>query len=233
VHVELSLSTSSPIISLSESTSKPTQAIVTARIIESVDSSSPITLQVDGNPLDGGHDSFHDAPFRGALSTLEDITDKSRRIILNPPVRVNYGSNHDKDLRKVTFMHFATIPAKGQGVLMVKYNLTLERLFKFQDYPGTLKREDVKPGDKFQLRMSNVNMIGWWAFGDLQGDLKEKKFVGDWETPNADGKFDTLVEGEKSNVEMMKQDGWVFSEKRQDLNMTTDTDEGVVIEFVE
>ncbi len=130
-------------------------------------------------------------------------------------------------------MHFATIPAKGQGVLMVKYNLTLERLFKFQDYPGTLKREDVKPGDKFQLRMSNVNMIGWWAFGDLQGDLKEKKFVGDWETPNADGKFDTLVEGEKSNVEMMKQDGWVFSEKRQDLNMTTDTDEGVVIEFVE
>lgn len=98
----------------------------------------PVTLEVSGNPLDGVHDSLHDALFRGAFS-LADTTDKSRRIILSPPVRVNYGSRREQDPRKFGFNHFATIPARGQGELVVRYDLTIERIFFCQDYPLGLK----------------------------------------------------------------------------------------------
>ena len=231
---------------------------MTATIVQSSQPSSAVTVQVDGTPLDGGHDSFHDALFRGAFSPLEDIDDHSRRIVLDPPVRVNYGSHHDLDQRKVNFMHFATIPPpsppghddqhqQGQQErhqLQVRFDLTVQRLFQFQEYPGTLQRHDVRPGNKFRLRISRLDRpVPWWTFGDLQGDLKEKKFVGAWTSPNEDGRYDdfegVVDDGQKPDRDDLIRHGWVFSEPVEDLRLFTDHqkeddgDDGVIIEFVE
>lgn len=165
---------------------------------------------------------------------LSDVTDESRRIMLSAPVRVNYGSTRDNDLRKISFMHFSTIPAEGQGELTVKYDLTPERLFQYEQYPSAVEREHVKPGQKFRLRMWNLNKVAWCTFGDLDGDLRDKKFVWNWEPPNTEDWFDDfLVDGRKPDVETLNRDGWVFSQAPEDLKVTADTDEGVVLEFIE
>lgn len=36
---------------------------------------------------------------------------------------------------------------------------------------------------------NGVDFITWWAFGDLHGDLKGKKFAR-WQLPDADGLLD-------------------------------------------
>lgn len=234
VHVELSLDISSPKVSLSQPPSEPTQAIVTARIAESERPHSAITINVDKTPLDGGHNGHHDALFRSAFS-LRDVADESRRIMLSPPVRVNYGSSRDNNIRKIPFMHFHSIPAKGQGKLTVKHDLTLERLFLYEHYPSAVKREEVKPGDKFRLQMQNPEWVQWWAFGDLDGDLRDKKFIWNWEPPETmeDWLRYVLVDGQTPDVEMLKRDGWVFSQPRMDLKFSVESDEGVVLEFTE
>ncbi len=66
--------------------------------------------------------------------------------MLSPRVRVNWGSGRDNNIRKIPFMHFHSIPAKGQGTLTGKYDLTPKRLFKYERI-GWVKRGDVKPGD--------------------------------------------------------------------------------------
>ena len=206
---------------------------MTARITDSIDTALPVTLQVDGTPLDGNHGSFHDALFRGALS-LADATDESRRILLSPPVRVNYDNQGSHDLRDALFAHFTTVPAKGCGERVVRHDLTPERLFYCDRYSIGLKRADVKPGDKFRLRMRKLGRVRWWTFGDLEASLKESKFVGEWESADAEGQFEGFeADGEKLDAETMRRKGWVFSEKSEDLSIGAESDEGGVVEFVE
>ena len=66
------------------------------------------------------------------------------------------------------------------------------------------------------------------------GHLKRKKFA-KWILPDEDDKITNLMpREERPDIEQMEKDGWVFSQRLNNLQMT-EADEGdeVVVEFVE
>ena len=76
---------------------------------------------------------------------------------------------------------------------------------------------------------------GWWTFGALDGDggLKGKRFA-KWERPDEDGNIGNLMPGKpKPDVEQMEKDGWVFSQRFDDLEFTEEAEPSVVVEFTE
>lgn len=120
---------------------------------------------------------------------------------------------------------------------MIKQELTAERMFKAHNDHGssTLGPNDVEPGDKFAIQMPNVD-ARWWHFGSLDGELKEKKCVGSFEEPNEDGKYEYFddIDGQKPDRHTLERHGWIFTEKPENLRMTTkDGEDSVVLEFVE
>lgn len=234
VQLEVTLTTSSPTFSLSQLESETTfQLITTARIISSTDESSGITLCTDGSPLDNGNHSRHDGLFRGAFLPLESLDTPKRSIRLAFAGSPNYGRGPDNaNLRDRATTRFETIPPIGEGVLTLTHPLTLERMFR-QEH--TLKVEDIKPGEKFRARLSpqRLNFITWWAFGELEGDLRAKKFAR-WQLPDKDGNLDDLFPGEEEpDIARMEHEGWVFSQRRENLTVIGKPTDGTVFEFVE
>lgn len=178
-HISLSLGASSPTFSISGATdaTNPFHLIVKARIVSSSKPESAVTLQKDYTPLDHGT-GLANAFYRGGFSRFVNIKDETRSISLRSPVRVNYGSQRQNDLRKIGFMGFATVPA-AEG-LAVKHRITAEKMWNVNNYYGSysLGRKDIKPGDKFRIRIHHNRDVRWWHFGSLDGDLKDKKFIG-------------------------------------------------------
>lgn len=85
-------------------------------------------------------------------------------------------------------MHFETIPPSGSLPLVIKHDLPLSRIFKNSSGPKT--SQEVQPGETFRVRMDPKRLFwtGWWTFGDLEQELKEKKFA-EWERPREDGGY--------------------------------------------
>lgn len=227
---------SSPTFSISgaNDATNPFQLIVTARIVSSGIPQSAITLQADRTPLDHGS-GFANALFRGGLNYWVNVTDKSRVISLKPSVRVNYGRSSENDQRKIGFLQFVTVPVSEAFV--VSHEITAERMFRAHNHhaSSSLGPKDVKPGDRFRLRMTNLDSVGWWHPGSLDGELKDKKFVGSFEEPNGDGKYEHFddIEGQKPDAETLKRHGWIFSEGLDQLKVTAEEGkESVVIQFV-
>lgn len=239
-HIQVSLSSSSSTISLGSSppSSDPFQLIVTARIIDSSMPDSATTLCTDGSPLDNGQHERHDGLFRGAFMALQSIKDPHRTICLAFIGTPNYGSQPDAsvDLRERPWMRFETVPAVGRGELVIKHDLSLQRLFRY----SRLQANDVKPGERFRLRVNPKRLYSeWWAFGDMSDDagdggLAGKKFA-KWELPDEHGEVGNLMPGEQPpDVEKMESEGWVFCPGLRDLEMTAeDMESGIVIEFTE
>ncbi|KAI9797841.1 MAG: hypothetical protein M1835_006363 [Candelina submexicana] len=104
----------------------------------------------------------------------------------------------------ITTLHltFRTIPPLGQGSIQVQHQVTRELL------------EKGEPGESYRVKlyMPCYARRWWWVFGDLNGDLKDKKF---W-----DG--ETEVDHE----------GWAASALDEDED-DDDEDGGVDIVFAE
>lgn len=230
-HLHITLTTSSPTISLSQrSSSTPFQLVTTARIVSSSKESSPITMCTNKSVLDNGNHAQHDGLFIGAFA-MESLSDPKRRIQLRFLGYPNYCRPPDTpNLREWPSRRFETVPAKGQGVLIVKHDLPLERMFK---YESTLTPADIKPGEKFHVSMSTLRLgwVSWWAFGDLEGDLKEKKFA-KWQLPDEKGEMTDVSGDENPDIDRMEAEGWVFSERLDNLTVSGNSDDAVV-EFVE
>ena len=140
-------------------------------------------------------------------------------------MRVNWGSAHDQDLRKVGFLQFITVPASGE--VAVKLPITAERMFAAHNDHGFtgLGPKDVKRGDKFRIRIEHTRESQWWHFGSLDGDLKDKKFLSLFD--QEDGRIPDFKTPEEEQE-------WVFTYKLEDLKMTAEEgNDSVVIEFVE
>lgn len=124
------------------------------------------------------------------------------------------------------------MPGKGEGELAVTHEISMERLFRYSD----LKREAVKVGEKFVVRMNSKRLgstEGWWSWGSLEGELNGKKFAR-WERPDEEGEIGNLMPGEKApDIEGMEREGWVFSELFHELTLEAGEDEEVTVEFVE
>ena len=147
----------------------------------------------------------------------------------------NYGSVTDpkfNDMRERPWTRFETVPPLGEGELVIKHELSLERIFR---HLYSLKIEDVQPGEKFRIQMNpkKLEFAEWWNFGDIQGDLQGKKFAV-WELPGEDGVISNLMPSDpRPDFEKMSLEGWVFSQRHYDLEATQDADHDVVIEFIE
>lgn len=183
--------------------------------------------------LDNGQHERQDGLFWGAIG-LQSTTNPKRTIQVAFAGYPKYPSKPDAspNLREQPWMHFETIPPKGQGALVIKHNISLYRLFKNSH---RLKAADVQKGEKFRISMypKRAFRSGWWTFGDMDGDLKGKKFA-QWELPDDNGGIRNLMPGEKwPDFEKMEMDGWVCSQRFHNLEITED-DAGheVVVEFV-
>ena len=122
----------------------------------------------------------------------------------------------------------------GQGALKITHDITLERLFRNS---RNLKAADIQPGEKFRVSMNlkRAFRCAWWTFGDMaHGDLKDKKF-GEWILPDKDGKTMNLMSGDTPpDIEQMEKEGWVFSQRLDNLEMTEDDAQcEAIVEFVE
>ena len=72
----------------------------------------------------------------------------------------------------------------------------------------------------------------WWTFGGLEDDdLKDKKFGA---RRGLTGEDRNRAPGEnRPDIEQMEKEGWVFSQKLDNLKMTEDdTGQEVIVEFV-
>ena len=130
-------------------------------------------------------------------------------------------------------MPFETVPPIREGVLVIKHDLSLDKLFA---HSRNLKVADVQPGERYSIGINTKRMFlcWWWTFGDMNEDLKEKKFAR-WVLADKHGDIINLMPGEeRPDIEQMEKDGWVFSQELDDLEMT-EADEGneVIVEFVE
>ena len=237
-HLTVCLTSSSPHISLSASPSDPVLFLtVHAQQSTTNDDARPITLCTGGSVLDHGHHARHDGVFRGAFLPLISTADPLRKIQLHFSGWPNYASlPHDAsmNLRERESLRFETIPGRGEGELAVTHEISLRRLFQAR----FLKKEAVEVGEKFRVRMNPRYLTGpelWWAWGSLEGGLKDKKFVR-WERPDEKkGEIGNLMPGEKMpDVERMEREGWVFSECFDDLTVSgAGEGEEVIVEFVE
>ncbi|RYP77951.1 hypothetical protein DL771_000810 [Monosporascus sp. 5C6A] len=139
---------------------------------------------------------------RGAFGGIRGVDSENnlteRRISLGL-FRVNERMRSDAlDLRERGY-EFLTIPGDGSAVT-VTHKLDWDRIFK---YEKKLSREDLKPGDKFRIGL-NSQFIGtcWWCFGDLEGDLKGKRFYAWCEDDFGDGRPDD---------DFLREGNWVLS----------------------
>ena len=99
VHLEVTLTTSSPTISLSGNPTDPScQVIVTARIVFSSQPAFAITLCTNSSILDNGRHERHDGLFRGALPAFRSTTNPDRFIQIAFVGSPNYGSKPNASL---------------------------------------------------------------------------------------------------------------------------------------
>ncbi|CAF9928546.1 MAG: hypothetical protein HETSPECPRED_006878 [Heterodermia speciosa] len=230
-HLVLSLSTSTPQISLS---TPPGHDVLSLTVHAQRTSSQPITLCTAGSVLDNGHHARHDGVFRGAFLPLTSTSDPNRKIQLHFSGFPNYGSlpNASANLRERDYLRFETVPSEGEGELAVTHAISMERLFRYSN----LKLENVKQGEKFVVSMNPKKLgstEGWWTWGALEGDLSGKKFA-KWELPDRNGEIGNLMPGEKSpDVPAMEREGWVFSEAFDGLKIEKCEDEELVVEFIQ
>ncbi|KAA6415720.1 MAG: hypothetical protein FRX48_00438 [Lasallia pustulata] len=209
-HLAVSLTTSSPTISLSDSPSSPPfHLIVTTCITSSTNPGSAITLCTDGSVLDNGQHERQDGLFWGAFLPLQSTTQPSRCIPIAYPGSPNYGSTPDAspNLRERHWMRFETVPPMGQGALRIEHELSLDRMFQNS---RLLKAADVRPGEKFRVQMDPKRLFwaGWWTFGALNdGELGGKRFA-KWERPDEDGSIGNLMPGEqRPDFKRMEKEG--------------------------
>lgn len=233
------LTTTNPQISLSSTAPTNTLTlIVTARITSSTRPTSPITICSNGTIFDNGQHEGHDGLLKGAILPLQSLTDPDRRIPLAVHRAGSYANEPDPsaNIREIPWLRFGTIPAIGQGELVIKHELTPERIFQNWRRPIDCV---VQPGEKYRLKMNPKRLLmDWWQFGSLdeggKGGLKEKKFLR-WERPGGALEIRNYMPSKRSpDVEKLKGEVWVFSKRSYHFKATDESGgEGIVVEFIE
>ncbi|KAL1981211.1 hypothetical protein VTN96DRAFT_2963 [Rasamsonia emersonii] len=203
--IAVTLSTSPSTLSLSPAAS-PFHLIIHLRAIESVHPERPITICVSHTVF--GHAKGVDTPARGAFGAgLVSTSDPSWTISLGYfMVHDARDENSDSPNLRDRGLEFLTIPAHGEEVVVV-HDMPLSRLFKY----SSLKKEDLLRGETFKVRMHD-GFVGtmWWCWGDVDGNLKEKKLHA-WQRGM------NLGNAEKPSEEEVEKEGWVLGEDPAEL----------------
>lgn len=173
------------VIAVSASPSSPTFSInnqqdfqlrISLRIAETTRPGQAITIITTGtvfvplNPV-GQVDTLS----RGTVSLAAvEPPEGSRRYIHLGNFRTNdrRPDSPSPDLKERPWVHLLTIPAQGSAE--IAHNLTISRIFRHEE---RLTKEDVV-GESWRFKL-NDGYVGtsWWCWGDLEGDLKEKRLA--------------------------------------------------------
>lgn len=216
---------SSPTISLSNE-----EAVLDVRlsleIAKSTRPDTPITILVFRNVFEVSDGIGLDMFARGAFTPLKAVDNpEQRKIFLGGHLRVNEGMASDAlDLRD-RGLTFLTVPA--DGTVTITHRLDWGRLFKYADRGSVAGREDLRPGEKFRLGLNAKYLTtSWWCFGDLNDDLKAKKFHA-WMID--DGRVET-----RPSDEFLREGNWVLGEESQELGWILEKGaETIVVEMTD
>ena len=201
--IAVTLSTSSPTLSLTapEDPLNPFQIVIGLRIAETTRPGHAITICTHGSVFepadpDGGLDTLALGTIGGLVST----SDPEKRIAFgNFKPHFARPTSTPRDLRERERLHFMTIPAEGQ--MQITHSLPLSRIFKYED---RLTRDDLKPGESYRLQINDGYLgTSWWCWGDLESDLKDKKFS-EWQEGI------NLARAEKPSPQEVEKEGWIL-----------------------
>lgn len=255
VQLEATLSTSElHSISLSRpEDSSNLKLVATIRIVSSAKPTSAVTLLTNYTIFDN---SKSDALGTIHFTPLQNISQPDCTLALGPrnyPYKVRTGG--DLDLRKRDNLKFITIPPLGQGTAKVEYDLSPGRIFRYSSLSIPENLSKIKPGETYRITTNSDGWLSWWIWGDLEGDLANKKFSR-WQLPkqvpddpsdltdqltdpvdltdvNSLDSRSCVAGEEKPDVKRMLKEGWVFSENEEYIKlMCANQKEGALIQFV-
>lgn len=158
-----------------------------------------------------------------ALTPLRSTTDASKRAA--PPALgwiAHRRGGLPRDLRES--WDFITVPRDG-GEIEVKHLLPRENL-RFYKQGGDEGDAQPEKGERYVIG-PNVNALGtfWWRWGDLNGDLADKKFQSDdW--------FDGKDDGGDQELAVAEEGLWLKSEGENGFGLTMDVENEAEVEFV-
>ena len=144
---------------------------VSVRIKSSVEPSRPITVCTLHNALD--RESAVDLGVFDMTSKVNP--DKWISLNMMPTIRPSSNNSWPRNLREA--LQFVTIPSQQSGEsFSVKHQLKREMIVG--DLATGRRRNDVlESGEVCKVQLNDNISIGWWQWGDMQGDLKDKKFA--------------------------------------------------------
>ncbi|KAI4118162.1 MAG: hypothetical protein LQ338_007451 [Usnochroma carphineum] len=209
--IAVSLSTSSPTCQLrtTDESGPPFQIVLTLRVQNSTQADRPITICTQGTVFapsngDAGLDTL-------ALGTFSPLISKSvpqKKINLGrlKPHHARMTDPKSPNLRERDWLDFLTIPADGE--VQIRHDLPISRMFRYED---SLTSTDLKPGETYRFHI-NPDYLGttWWCWGDLEGDLKDKKFSAWQEGIN-------FEKAEKPSPEQVEEEGWILGANPAEL----------------
>lgn len=221
LHVTMAVS---PTLSLSD----PKAALevnVSARIADSAKPGEPITFLAHRTVFEvfhegeGGMDMFSRGAFGRLLGVDREENSQTGKNISLGYFRVNEVMRSDAPDLRERGLELLTVPGDGSAVT-VTHQLAWERIFRYEE---KLSKGDVKPGEKYRMGLSTKFIhTGWWCFGDLQADLKDKKFC-TWD------EYD-----KKPDDASLREGNWVLSEEPTLLKWKKVVEDGdATVEIVE
>ena len=158
-----------------------------------------------------------------ALTPLRSTTDPSKRAA--PPALgwvTHRRGGFSRDLRES--WDFITVPPDGRE-LIIKHFLP-RKVLRFYRKGGEEGDAQPEKGERFVIGPS-ANALGtfWWRWGDLNGDLANKKFRSDdWYDGKNDGGNQELAVGEEGL--------WLESEGVNGFGLTMEVENEAEVEFV-
>ncbi|KAI9811402.1 MAG: hypothetical protein M1826_003192 [Phylliscum demangeonii] len=191
--LSVSITDCTPVVSLSAADDEsPFEITVSARITWSAHPSRPLTLSTWRTPFNEPVDGL---PYTGDSIAhavrMQSATDPGQRLATlgrpHPSYRVHFKEPDGREDWR-TQMAFMTVPswASGQSVTVRR---VLERRFLFPPADHDADALIPRPGDAFDLLLDADIVVAWWNWGDLERDLKEKKFV-NWPDPRLNDRHD-------------------------------------------
>lgn len=213
---KVTVTTSSPTLSLSHP-DPDFHLTMSIRIFHSPRPEAPITIST-GRSAFGKPSELYFNGFQ-----LACITDENKSFELSMDGSTEYfdydPAIDNRDLKEMEWTDFFTIPASGS--VQIKHALPLERMLLH----SLLTTADLQPGMRYRVWMKQrfLERIHHTYWGDLEGDLKEKKLSNyeslGWDN---DGSEYLGIEG----------DGWALQGPRVQVRGNVGR-HGPVFEFVE
>ncbi|KAL8678716.1 MAG: hypothetical protein Q9186_004950 [Xanthomendoza sp. 1 TL-2023] len=183
-----------------------------------------ITLCTNGTVFapstpDAGIDTLGLGTISPLIST--EAPDKTIHLGNFKPHAARTSNQKSPNLKEREHLHLLTIPANGE--VQVKHNLPVSRMLKYDNHLG---RKDLYPGESYRFRL-NPDYVGttWWCWGDLEGDLVDKKLSAWQEGLNPE-------KVEKPTPAQVDEENWVLGGNPAELAFEEKTGE-VGFQFVE